>query len=57
MSDDHWHRPLFQIRAGEAKPGDTMQTSGMTQAGRRCRARASAPTSSGWGQTHVAAER
>ena len=30
MSDDHWHRPLFQIRAGELT-GDTGQTSGMTR--------------------------
>ena len=30
MSDDHWHRPLSQIRAGELT-GDTGQTSGMTR--------------------------
>jgi uncharacterized RmlC-like cupin family protein len=30
MSDDHWHRPLFQVRAGELT-GDTGQTSGMTR--------------------------
>ena len=26
MSDDHWHRPLFRIRAAELT-GDTGQTS------------------------------
>ena len=30
MTDDHWHRPLSQIRAGELT-GDTGQTSGMTR--------------------------
>ena len=30
MSDDHWHRPLSQIRPGELT-GDTGQTSGMTR--------------------------
>jgi uncharacterized RmlC-like cupin family protein len=30
MGDDHWHRPLFQVRAGELT-GDTGQTSGMTR--------------------------
>jgi uncharacterized RmlC-like cupin family protein len=29
MSDDHWHRPLTHVRAGELS-GDTGQTSGMT---------------------------
>jgi uncharacterized RmlC-like cupin family protein len=53
MSDDHWHRPLFQIRGGELT-GDTMQTSGMT------RWEAVSGKSVGadklWmGQTHVAA--
>ena len=53
MSDDHWHRPLFQIRAGELT-GDTGQTSGMT------RWEAVSGKSVGaeklWmGQTHVAA--
>src|ERR1700724_2069151 len=53
MSDDHWHRPLFQIRSGELT-GDTVQTSGMT------RWEAVSGKSVGaeklWmGQTHVAA--
>ncbi len=30
MSDEHWHRPLSQIRAGELS-ADTGQTSGMTR--------------------------
>ena len=30
MSDDHWHRPLFRIRADELT-GDTRQTSGMAR--------------------------
>jgi uncharacterized RmlC-like cupin family protein len=53
MSEDHWHRPLFQIRSGELT-GDTGQTSGMT------RWEALSGKSVGaeklWmGQTHVAA--
>ena len=53
MSDDHWHRPLTHIRAGELS-GDTSQTSGMA------RWEAISGKSAGaeklWmGQTHVAA--
>ena len=32
MSEDHWHRPLFQIRPGDLT-GDTGQTAGMTRRG------------------------
>jgi len=53
MSDDHWHRPLTHVRAGELS-GDTGQTSGMA------RWEAISGKSAGaeklWmGQTHVAA--
>jgi uncharacterized RmlC-like cupin family protein len=53
MSDDLWHRPLFQVRAGELT-GDTGQTQGMI------RWEAISGQSAGaeklWmGQTHVAA--
>src|SRR5580698_7430611 len=30
MSDDHWHRPLTHVRAGDLS-GDTGQTSGMAR--------------------------
>ena len=53
MSDDHWHRPLFQIRAGELT-GDTGQTSGMTR--REAVSGKSVGAEKLWmGQTHVAA--
>ena len=53
MSDDHWHRPLFQIRAGELT-GDTGQTSGMTR--REAISGKSVGAEKLWmGQTHVAA--
>ena len=53
MSDDHWHRPLTHVRAGDLS-GDTGQTSGMA------RWEAISGKSAGaeklWmGQTHVAA--
>ncbi len=53
MSDDHWHRPLVQVRAGELTV-DTGQTAGMTRweaiSGKSAGARKL------WmGQTHVAA--
>ena len=53
MSEDHWHRPLFQVRPGELT-GDTVQPAGMTR-----REAISAKTVGAeklWmGQTHVAA--
>jgi uncharacterized RmlC-like cupin family protein len=53
VSDDHWHRPLTQIRSAELT-GDTGQTSGMTR-----REAISGKTTGAekiWmGQTHVAA--
>src|ERR1700730_14625698 len=53
MSDDHWHRPLFQVRAGELT-GDTGQTSGMTR--REAISGKSVGAEKLWmGQTHVAA--
>src|ERR1700749_4294157 len=53
MRDDHWHRPLSQIRAGELT-GDTGQTSGMTR--REAIAGKSVGAEKLWmGQTHVAA--
>ena len=53
MSDDHWHRPLFQIRAGELT-GDTGQTSGMTR--REAISGKTVGAEKLWmGQTHVAA--
>jgi uncharacterized RmlC-like cupin family protein len=53
MSDDHWHRPLFQIRAGELT-GDTGQTSGMTR--REAISGKSVGAEKLWmGQTHVGA--
>ena len=52
MSDDHWHRPLSQIRAGELT-GDTGQTSGMTRL--EAISGKSAGSEKLWmGQTHVA---
>ena len=51
MSDDHWHRPLFQVRAGELT-GDTGQTSGMTR--REAISGKSVGAEKLWmGQTHV----
>jgi uncharacterized RmlC-like cupin family protein len=53
MSEDHWHRPLSHIRAGELS-GDTGQTSGMTR--REAISGKSAGAGKLWmGQTHVAA--
>ena len=53
MSDDHWHRPLFRITAGELT-GDTGQTSGMTR--REAISGQSVGAEKLWmGQTHVAA--
>jgi uncharacterized RmlC-like cupin family protein len=53
MSDDHWHRPLSQIRAGELT-GDTGQTSGMAR--REAISGKSVGAEKLWmGQTHVAA--
>ena len=53
MSDDHWHRPLFQIRSGELT-GDTGQTAGMTR--REAVSGKSVGAEKLWmGQTHVAA--
>src|ERR1700722_532566 len=53
MSDDHWHRPLFQIRSGELT-GDTGQTAGMTR--REAISGKSVGAEKLWmGQTHVAA--
>ncbi len=53
MSDDHWHRPLFQIRAGELT-GDTGQTSGMTR--REAISGKTVGAEKLWmGQTHVGA--
>ena len=55
MSDDHWHRPLIHVRAGELS-GDTGQTSGMTR--REAISGKSAGSEKLWmGQTHVAAGR
>ena len=52
MSDDHWHRPLFQVRADELT-GDTGQTSGMTR--REAISGKSVGAEKLWmGQTHVA---
>jgi len=52
MSDDHWHRPLSQIRPGELT-GDTGQTSGMTR--REAISGKSVGAEKLWmGQTHVA---
>ena len=53
MSDDHWHRPLSQIRPGDMT-GDTGQTSGMTR--REAISGKSVGAEKLWmGQTHVAA--
>ena len=53
MSDDHWHRPLFRIRAAELT-GDTGQTSGMGR--REAISGKSVGAEKLWmGQTHVAA--
>ena len=53
MSDDHWHRPLFQIREGELT-GATGQTSGMTR--REAISGKSVGAEKLWmGQTHVGA--
>jgi uncharacterized RmlC-like cupin family protein len=53
VSDDHWHRPLTQIRAAELT-GDTGQTSGMTR--REAISGKSTGAEKLWmGQTHVAA--
>ena len=52
MSDDHWHRPLTHIRAGELS-GDTGQTSGMARW--EALSGKSAGAEKLWmGQTHVA---
>ena len=53
MSEDHWHRPLSQIRPGELT-GDTVQTAGMTR--REAVSGKSVGAEKLWmGQTHVAA--
>ena len=53
MSEDHWHRPLSQIRPGELT-GDTVQTAGMTR--REAISGKSVGAEKLWmGQTHVAA--
>src|SRR5258708_16316380 len=53
MSDEHWLRPLSQIRAGELT-GDTGQTSGMAR--REAISGKSVGAEKLWmGQTHVAA--
>ncbi len=53
MSDDHWHRPLAQIRAAELT-ADTGQTPGMTR--REAISGKTVGADKLWmGQTHVAA--
>ena len=53
MSDDHWHRPLSLIRAGELT-GDTGQTSGMAR-WEAISGKAVGAEKLWMGQTHVAA--
>jgi uncharacterized RmlC-like cupin family protein len=53
MSEDHWHRPLFQIRPGDLSE-DTGQTPGMTR--REAVSGKTVGAEKLWmGQTHVAA--
>jgi uncharacterized RmlC-like cupin family protein len=53
MSEDHWHRPLSQIRSSELT-GDTSQSSGMTR--REAISGKTVGSEKLWmGQTHVAA--
>ena len=53
MSDDHWHRPLSHIRAGELT-GNTGQTSGMAR-WEAISGKAVGAEKLWMGQTHVAA--